>query len=299
MKQFILRIASFTALLLGIACAIEVFISFQMQGNRAHVHEDWADFPEISADVIFIGNSRTAGHLIPTRVSRGTDFSCYNIAYSGYTSKMGAFRLEHLLQHAKSPPHTVLLQCDLSFTARPLDNFPMKDGALRYFLRDPIGVNRFFRQYENWREADSYIPLLRYKGYPLIFLKHLLGWNRWDRKPQKGFWHSENNARFVPTNFPNIRGGRLHLSGIDSICKEHGIAVIGIIPPSPLGSNRPSAQALDSIRKTFPVWDFSELFAPDDSLYFYDQYHFDSEGAATYSDSVRNRLVRYYLTHAI
>ena len=112
----------------------------------------------------------------------------HNIAYSGYRMRMGLDRIRFAMDHAKEKPTWILFQSDLSYLAesRIQDNYPMKDGVLRYFLFDQLGINTYYRQYENWRELDAWLPLLRYKGYPLIFAKHCLGWDRWDKRETKG-----------------------------------------------------------------------------------------------------------------
>ena len=174
---------------------------WQMDNRRAHVLEDWPDMHGLNSELVFLGNSRTAGHVVPEVACRGFDMNCYNLAYDGYTSQMGGYRLEYLLDHAANHPKAVVVQLDLSFCRGDgrQDNYVMKDGVLRYFFLDQIGINQYYRNYNNWRELDAFIPLLRYKGYPLIFFKHLLGWNRWDRREKNGFWHTNKEVGLFST----------------------------------------------------------------------------------------------------
>lgn len=291
MKRLLSRIALFAFGLNALAFIIEGVIYMKMQGRRAHVHEDWPDMHGLAADIVFLGNSRTAGHVIPSIVGKDIDAEVYNLAYDGYTSQMGYYRLDYLLRHASKQPDIVVLQTDLSFcVGGSPSNFPMKDGVLRYFFLDQIGINNYYRNYVNWRELDAYIPLLRYKGYPLIFFKHLLGWNRWDRRSENGFWHTDKAVGFVLDEAPKNKDTPLQLAGIDSLCNSHGIQLIGIIPPSPKSSYRPSNAKIWELQEDFPVWDFSNFFEAVESEYFYDGAHFSFKGAQEYSRAIHDKF---------
>ena len=292
MKRLIQQGAFFFAFLVLTAIALEGWLHVRMQDRRAHVLEDWPDMHSLEADLVFLGNSRTAEHLIPTVACEGLNQSCYNLAYDGYSVQMGAYRLDYLLRNGKRKPKFVALQVDLSFclgdgTQR---NFPMKEGVLRYFLLDQIGINRYFRNYGNWREWDAYVPLLRYKGFPLMIFKHLLGWNRWDRRSELGFWHTPKDIRFQLPKAPKNKDVNVPLSGIDSVCKANDIKLIGIIPPSPQSSFRPSDSALDSLARTMEIFDFSDLFAGRETDFFYDGAHFTLDGSEIWSEAVNARL---------
>ena len=104
MRIFLKKLLLSGCAMIGLALGFEAFIYVQMIDRRAHVHEDWLDFEEIDADIIFLGNSRTAGHIIPEHFEQPS----YNIAYSGYTAQMGAYRLEYLLQKTSKPPQILL-----------------------------------------------------------------------------------------------------------------------------------------------------------------------------------------------
>lgn len=292
MGRLVLSLGLFLVVLLLVGLGIEAIVYWQMDNRRAHVHEDWPDMHGLNAELVFLGNSRTAGHVIPEVVCQGLAESCYNLAYDGYTSQMGAYRLEYLLDHAANHPKTVVVQLDLSFCQGNgrQDNYPMKDGVLRYFFLDQIGINQYYRHYDNWREMDAFIPLLRYKGYPLIFFKHLLGWNRWDRREKKGFWHTNKEIGFQMEEAPSDNNVSLSLCGIDSICQHNHIQLIGMIPPSPQSSYRPSNQKLDSLSRFLKVLDFSNLFENHESDYFYDEAHFSLDGAKLFSRVLHDSL---------
>ena len=91
------------------------WLHVRMQDRRAHILEDWPDMHSLEADLVFLGNSRTAEHLIPTVACEGLNQSCYNLAYDGYSVQMGAYRLDYLLRNGKRKPKFVALQVDLSF----------------------------------------------------------------------------------------------------------------------------------------------------------------------------------------
>jgi hypothetical protein len=291
MGRFLLKLFLFGITAFAAAWAFEAVLYLQMQDRRAHVHEDWPDLRGLDADFVFVGNSRTAGHVIPKRIEQH-GLKGYNIAYDGYTAQMGGYRLEYILDHTDHPPRYVFVQTDLSFIPGDgrMTHYPMKDGVLRYFLLDQIGINKYYRNFANWREADAFLPLLRYKGYPLIFVKHLLGWNRWDRRGEQGFWHKDKEVGFALPPLDSAHREVISLCGLDSICEARGIQLIGVIPPSPQSRYRPSDLALNGLPSGMPVWDLSALFEGDDSLYFYDLAHFSLKGAEIYSDSLSLRF---------
>ena len=292
MRRLILRMGLFVCVILIAGFGIEALIHSQMENKRAHLLEDWPDMHGLKENLLFLGNSRTAGHIIPDIACQSLAESCYNLAYHGYTSQMGGYRLEYFLEHASHPPEIVVVQLDLSFCQGDgrQDNFPMKDGVLRYFLFDQIGINQYYRHYNNWRELDAFIPLLRYKGYPLIFFKHLLGWNRWDRREKRGFWHTDKDVGFQMEDAVSDKNVSLSLCGIDSICQHNDIQLIGMIPPSPQSSYRPSNQKLDSLSRILTILDFSDLFENHESEYFYDKAHFSLEGAKVFSRALNDSL---------
>lgn len=291
MRQFILKVLGFLLFLTGLAYALEGLLYVQMQDKRAHVLEDWPDLVGLDVDFLLIGNSRTAEHAITKRVEQ-CGLKGYNIAYDGYSSEMGAHRLEYVLEHCKVKPQFAIVQMDLSFLRDSCEktNFPMKDGVLRYFFLDQINVNQYFEGYKNWRAADAYIPLLRYKGYPLMFFKHLVGWDRWNRRPEKGFWTNEQRGLGFELGLNSETNTvRIQLCGIDSICSAHGIRLIGVIPPTIEGLFLPPEAALDS-SPAEDVWNLTNIFLGRDVDFFYDHAHFNFEGAEIYSDSLSLRL---------
>lgn len=293
MRRLFNKSVRFLFVLGSLLIGIEVLLYFQMKDNRAHVLEDWEDIQNLETDFWVFGDSRTTNHVNPLAIQEKSGLSIYNLGYDGYRVRMGASRLLYAIKHAKTLPQAILVQSDNSFIAdySLQSKFPMKDGMLRYFWLDQQGINKHFRKYTNWRASDAYIPLLRYKGYPLIFFKHLLGWNRWDKKPLMGFWGSNKGGGFIIKEAPSEAPKQLSFEGMDSICKAHGIQLIGIIPPSQKSMQRPPQHLLDSLFRQNQFWDFSKLFGQNDSTYFKDRDHFNAQGATIYSDSIANLLI--------
>lgn len=290
MKKLLSNLALFSMVLFAAAMLIEAGLFLQMKDKRAHVLEDWPDLNGVNADILVLGNSRTANHVIPD--SLGSEFSAYNLGYNGYRGEMGAHRLAYYLAHNTKPPQLILVQADCSFLGNrgKQANFLMKEGMLRYFFLDQIGINAYFSGYQNWRGADAFVPLLRYKGFPTMFLKHCFGWDRWDRRGRKGFWFEEQKVGQPAVADMQLGCDDLSAVMIDSISDASGIPWVGIIPPTPQGLDRPAQKWLDSIRVHRPVWDFSDLFQGPDTFYFYDHAHFNLEGARIYSSALKDSI---------
>ena len=123
-----------------------------------------------------------------------------------------------------------------------------------------------------------------------MFFKHFLGWNRWDRRENKGFWHTDKDVGFQIEDAPMDKNVSISLCGIDSICQSNNIQLIGIVPPSPQSSYRPSNQKLDSLSRFMRVYDFSNLFEDRESEYFYDKAHFSLDGAKRFSRALNDSL---------
>ena len=292
MKQFLLFLLKAGLAFLMMGFTLEAVVHLQMRDKRAHVLEDWEDIRGLSDEVWFIGDSRTSTHVQPVELEKQCGKSIYNLGYDGFRVKMGKERLEYALTHARRKPKYVVLQVDNSYIAqrRVQDNFPMKDGMLRYFFMDQVEINRHFKHYANWRPSDSCIPMLRYKGYPLMFTKHLLGWNRWDKREQKGFWNKLGATRAPPSAQEATPPKQLVLFGIDSILDTHGIQLIGFIPPSRMGFDTPPIRLLDSLMGKREVWDFSLLLDSTESNFYKDPRHFSMEGVSVFTSHLAAEL---------
>ena len=292
MKHFLLFLLKAGLVFLIIGFTFEAVLHLQMRDKRAHVLEDWEDIRGLNDEVWFIGDSRTSTHVHPVELEKQCGKSIYNLGYDGFRVKMGKERVEYALAHARTRPKYVVLQVDNSYIAqrRVQNNFPMKDGMLRYFFFDPLKINQHFNHYDNWRQSDSYIPILRYKGYPLMFTKHLLGWNRWDKRKQKGFWNIVVATSAPQSNQEEALPKQLVLLGIDSILDAHGIELIGFIPPSQNGLDRPPTSLLDSLMGKREIWDFSLLLDSAEFNFFRDPRHFSIEGVSIFTSHLAAEL---------
>lgn len=288
MRHFLFQAALFLLACLLVGYAVEGILYVRMMDKRAHVHEDWPDLKGLDCDYWIVGDSRTTGHLIPSVVDSVTGMTGHNIAYSGYRMRMGLDRIRFAMEHALEKPSWILFQSDLSYLAesRIQDNYPMKDGVLRYFLFDQLGINNYYRRYENWRELDAWLPLLRYKGYPLIFAKHCLGWDRWDKGETKGYWRLERGVGFTASQKETRMDEDLLLFDLLELQDRHGFRILGFIPPSPGSRWQPSAEAVSKLERHFPVIDHTRFFARTEAEYFHDRSHFSERGAAEYSMEV-------------
>lgn len=272
---------------------LECALYVNMRNKRAHSLEDWPDLREGNSDVLFLGSSRTARHVIPKIVETNSDLAVYNIGYDGFGVGMARNRLEFYLENCTKQPKIVVLEADFPFCSKKTSfgNYLMKDGVLRYFLLDQQGINNYFRPFNKWREADQHVPILRYKGYPLTFLKHLYGWNKWDRRAEKGFWYPKN-ARTTFLKFSVNQDAQHTFAGVDSICRQHGIEFVGLMPPSINGEMQPNDSILGKIQASHTLWNFSLLFQGDSAL-FRDERHLTLEGATSYSRELNKELLEY------
>ena len=301
MKRFFSQVALFVIISLACGLMTEAFIYIQMRNRRAHIHEDWPDIANLDVDYLIVGDSRSSGHLIPSVIDSITGMKGYNIAYDGYRVKMGLNRLRYCLENATVAPQYVLIQSDLSYMAdsRLQSNYPMKDGVLRYFWLDQLEINQFYESYENWRQTDAWIPMLRYKGYPLIFAKHVLGWNRWDKRPDQGYWHLTRSVGFHGDESKPKSTEKLNYFHLLDLQNEFGFTTVGFIPPSPASRWRPEQSAIDSLQKQFEILDHSNLFQESESQYFYDKSHFSKTGAIEYSTIIGKELLKRHRKGAI
>ena len=292
MTRFVTYLLKAGLLFLLLSFALEAVLHLQMRDKRAHVLEDWEDIRGLNDEVWFIGDSRTSTHVDPLEIEKQCGKSVYNLGYDGFRVKMGKERISYALTHARTKPKYLVLQVDNSYIAqrRVQSNFPMKDGMLRYFFLDPIQINQHFQDYDNWRQSDGYIPLLRYKGYPLIFAKHLLGWHKWDKRKQKGFWNKAGAGSVPPSPHEAAPPEQLVLFGIDSMLDAHGIELIGYIPPSSQGLDSPPTALLDSLMDGREVWDFSLLLDSVEFNVFKDPRHFSMEGVTIFTSHLAARI---------
>jgi len=292
MAGFIRQAALFLTAWVILGFLAEGALYLQMTDKRAHVHEDWPDLKGLDCDYWVVGDSRTTGHLIPSVIDSVTGMSGYNIAYSGYRMRMGMDRVRFAMEHAKSKPKWILVQSDLSYLAESRDqqNYPMKDGVLRYFLFDQLGINNYYRHYDNWRELDVWLPLLRYKGYPLIFAKHCLGWDRWDKRENLGYWRLDRGVGFSASEHETGTDENLLLFDLLELQNQHDFQLLGFIPPSPGSRWQPSQAAITQLETHFPIVDHTSLFSHVESEYYHDRSHFSEKGAIEYSALIGKTL---------
>ena len=183
MRRFLFQAALFLLACLLIGYAVEGIVYVRMMDKRAHVHEDWPDLKGLACDYWIVGDSRTTGHLIPSVVDSVTGMTGHNIAYSGYRMRMGLDRIRFAMEHAQESPFGSYSKRSLIPRRKPNSRqLPHERRGPAVFLFDQLGINKYYRRYENWRELDAWLPLLRYKGYPSSSPFYCLGWNRWDRE---------------------------------------------------------------------------------------------------------------------
>ena len=65
MRSFLNNLLSIALFFYSLLMVTELLLYVRMQNNRAHALEDWPDLVDCNFDVIFLGSSRTAEHVIP------------------------------------------------------------------------------------------------------------------------------------------------------------------------------------------------------------------------------------------
>ncbi len=272
--------------------------------KAAHNFEDWHRLENIDAEVIFVGNSRTWVHFDPMHFEKVTGLSSYCLAEDGYGIPLLYGKVVKYLE-SNNPPRYLILQVDPSMVRRR-ENIYNKDTFLKYIFLDRESINSYLSGYNGFSRLEVFTPLLRYKGYFDVFLKHLLGIEKYNRvrgfNNTKEVWGGEELREDRTWDYDSREYG--YIDRIRKLCESKGIILKSHFPPltKELYESIAGKDDIESYLARIGVEyiDWNKLMDRNtfSKRYFHNHLHLNSHGVQKMNDLI-DKHIGLIIEHAV
>jgi hypothetical protein len=164
MKKFISNSFLLTIIILVYLLFIQILVSFRIEDLTTTGQDNWEQTKNENIDVVFLGNSRCIGSIVPSQFNRITHLKSINLGANGQDNFIFfEKRLNRFLINGNSKPKFVIIVCE------PINSenkqFEQKDRFARYAFNSTVKDTALLNYFE-FDKLDKYIPsmaLLRYK----------------------------------------------------------------------------------------------------------------------------------------
>lgn len=165
MNKFILRIFWFILPILIIAYPLDLLISHNLkkQNDKEGESEIWNDIyaGRASCDIAVYGSSRASSHINPKILEDSLQKSVYNFGIVAQFFDLQYARHSEFLKY-NDKPKIIILSLDTFSLIKRTDLY-MPEQFLPYMLFNER-VRKQLSGYDEFSEADYYLPLARYAG---------------------------------------------------------------------------------------------------------------------------------------
>jgi hypothetical protein len=317
MKRFLKNIVRFGLmylLLLLIVGGIIEYVIYRNTLNRQYLLQaDWDSKVNENYDALFIGNSRLWVQMDLKLLNSETSTKNYALSQDGSKIDLLWYKFHNYLKN-NNLPKSIYLQFDPYFlTYLNAGTFYGKENYLSYIFFDRLGIDSLFNGLDGFNKLETFIPLIRYYGYPTEFKEHVLGrmlkrdkmWRDSSRfnygtSPQQWYWSNFNKGTKKWEN-PEYTYKPMDFSFVDSFriyCSDHNIKLILYYPPQTWRSyNRVALNLKNQLVKYASKYDlvfynFNNSNYDDTSL-FYNHMHLNAKGASKFT----NEMMQCYKKH--
>ena len=164
MRFFILKILKVFLLVLVQMSIIQLLVSWRINGISTTGQDNWEQTKSRQAELVFLGNSRCIGSIIPGLFTKKTGVTSINLGANGQDNFLFfKRRLERFVINGNKFPKYVVIVCEpINSTNK---QFEQKDRFARYAF-NPSSLNYPLLEYFEFDFLDYYIPsvaLLRYR----------------------------------------------------------------------------------------------------------------------------------------
>jgi len=308
MKKFLIKVATFTAVLYGLAWGLDYAISkglYQMDDYR---FISWREIGEgnINADILIMGNSRALSHFEPLTIDSIMGMSCYNIGLGGYSITVEDLKYQYYRAH-NSKPKIIVFQIDAA-TLR-YDEAPHNHQSEQFL---PLTYDRSI--YSELRRVgykwlDVYCPLYRYWGYQMVIkngLLEFLGLKHYISEPSRqglhyetGEWDGAKLAKIDTIKATFDENGKAYFELFMQRCAEEEIKVILVNSPTYIGATNKTVGLdatntyFDSIAHVYNTeyWDYSYDGLCNDTANFVVAVHMNPYATHQFSVDFANKLL--------
>lgn len=311
MKKFLSRLFFFLITLLIIAFVADYSFSRLLEKTSGYPGEMevWNDIyrGKANCDIAIYGSSRAWVHFDPQILSDSLQQSCYNFGMDGHNFRLQYLRHLELVRHNKKPAH-IILSVDM-FTLEKRKDLYEPDQFLPFMLWND-NVREYTEPYIGYKNADYYIPLIRYAGkYKAL----RASWGVLRKKKSKEKYRS-NGFRGMDRNWTNdlenaqaskniyvVKPDKNSMELLERFireCKENKIELTLVYAPEFLEGQQfvSNRQDIMNIYKRLATENsLSFLDYSSDSLclvkrLFYNASHLNKEGASIFSSKLAHEL---------
>lgn len=316
MRPFITRLSIvifvFTTILFLVGMGMEYFLYRNTRELFYTRQSDWHLYHRIKPDVLFIGNSRMAAHVDMPKVIEKFKMPMYLLGQDARNSKVLWYKFKTFISRNRNPK-CIVLQFDPFFLRRrnmTQATFFAKENYLSYLFFNSLHINHLFEQEKGFYWYETFVPLVRYIHYPLMFSFH---WHKKFSDPyakpyNAGSWLIQYDSTSRLANLDTMSADAIDdfsmsetndFQYIDSFihyCKQHQINLALVYPPqSPASYNRYASlniQRMHAYLKQYPnipFRDFNTVGIDADSLY-HNHLHLNHLGAQVYTQALIHYL---------
>ena len=308
MKRFLIKVAIFGVILLGLAWGLDYMVSKGFQRMEDYRSMSWYEMQQgqINADIVIMGNSRGFSHFEPWTIDSICGTKSFCLGLGGYSITVEDLKYKYYRLYNKKPKY-IIQQIDY-YTLRN-DSAPHQHESEQYL---PI--------FYDWRihdellrvgytRLDLYIPMYRYWGYQMVIkngLLEFLGVKHYVRDPsrmghhyEKGAWNGTELAKLDTIHATFDSAGKEYFEQYMQRCSDEGVKVILVNSPTYIGANLKTT-GLDSVNAYFDsiatayntvYWNYNENYDLClDTANFCASVHMNPEATHQFTIDFANRL---------
>lgn len=259
MKRFLIKVAIFGVILLGLAWGLDYMVSKGFQRMEDYRSMSWYEMQqgEINADIVIMGNSRGFSHFEPWTIDSICGTKSFCLGLGGYAITVEDLKYKYYRLYNKKPKY-IIQQIDY-YTLRN-DSAPHQHQSEQYLpiFYDWRIHDDLLRVGYTW--MDLYIPLYRYWGYQMVIkngLLEYLGVKHYVRDPsrmghhyERGAWNGTELAKLDTIHAAFDSVGKEYFEQYMKRCADEGVKVILVNSPTYIGANMKTI-GLDSVNAYF------------------------------------------------
>lgn len=231
-------------------------------------------------DLVFLGSSRTANHIVTKEVRILTGKSAINLGMEGALLEDNLLEFKLLLDR-KIKMKTLFLQVDYMYEPQDVSN--VANVAAFPFICNPI-IKEYLKNQLSHADALEYIPFYRY-----LTADHAIGFREFmlsaaNKKGKvdmaDGFSPKKGSRELIPSVLPaKISNGNAALDSFALLCRNNDIQLFLFC--APFCSQTGNIEYIDKLKTKLPqLHDYSRTF---DDEHFYNCAHLNDEGAKLFT----------------
>jgi hypothetical protein len=310
MKQFLIRLAIFCAVPLGLLLPLSWVVDTGLKKSGHFFYSEWGDIfgGRIKANMLFMGSSRAWVHFSPVIVDSILGTQSYNLGMDGTSLDLQFERLKIYLKHNPAPRY-IVQEVSLNTTVVRAKELPHYEQFLPWLNDDDVW-RIYTEKYSNVSPADRYFPLFKYNNQLVLLKEGIMsfaghGVARTKERGYKGqllswdssfddFVISHPNGYALPVQDSSMQ----LLQEYIQYCRSRHIELIFVYAPyyykaaNYITNLNEIKDMVEQLAKTnqIPMLDYSRNYLDSSQQYFYNSQHLNKLGAELFSQQLAQDL---------